>query len=64
MEVQSAMNKPHGHQDEPLGMTVYSMPEAGPSLVADGQRTVKGRWKMIGAGLARPVGQGRLEPSF
>ena len=47
MEVQSAMNKPHGHQDEPLGMTVYSMPEAGPSLVADGQRTVKGRWKMI-----------------
>ncbi|MBP6647459.1 MAG: hypothetical protein KA207_16490 [Burkholderiaceae bacterium] len=47
MEVQSTMNKPHGHQDKPLGMTVYSMPEAGPSLVADGQRTVKGRWKMI-----------------
>ena len=34
-------------RDEPLGMTVHSMPSAGPALVDDGQRTANGRWKMI-----------------
>ncbi|HOZ63753.1 MAG TPA: hypothetical protein PK497_05045 [Burkholderiaceae bacterium] len=41
------MNKPVDYHDEPLGLTVYSMPAAGSALVADAQRTTRGRWKMI-----------------
>ena len=33
--------------DEPLGMTVHSMPAPGAALAANGQRTIHGHWKML-----------------
>lgn len=36
-----------GALDQPLGLTVYSLPEPREAAVADGQRTRAGRWKML-----------------
>ena len=34
-------------RDEPLGLTVHSMPNPGDVIAQDGKRTVLGRWKMV-----------------
>jgi hypothetical protein len=36
-----------GQADQPLGLTVHSMPSPEQALGTDAQRTVMGRWKMI-----------------
>jgi hypothetical protein len=36
-----------GAFDQPLGLTVYSLPEPRAAAVADEQRTRQGRWKML-----------------
>lgn len=36
-----------GALDQPLGLTVHTLPEPGGAAVADGQRTRTGRWKML-----------------
>jgi hypothetical protein len=36
-----------GAFDQPLGLTVYSLPEPREAAVADEQRTRQGRWKML-----------------
>ncbi len=38
---------PSGAGDQPLGLTVHSMPTLQEAVGADVQRTVRGRWKMI-----------------
>ena len=46
------------HHDEPLGLTVHSLPgSAAPGLIGDARRTVVGRWKMmlVFAACAAPV---------
>ena len=35
------------HDDQPLGLTVHSMPTPQQLVTGDAQRTVRGRWKMI-----------------
>lgn len=42
----SPTDKPGAH-DEPLGLTVHSLPLPGAAAVADEQRTRTGRWKML-----------------
>ncbi|HEX7890174.1 MAG TPA: hypothetical protein VF522_12505 [Ramlibacter sp.] len=46
-----------GALDQPLGLTVHSLPEPGGAAMADGQRTRTGRWKMLAVMLvcAAPV---------
>jgi len=36
-----------GAFDQPLGLTVHSLPEPREAALADGQRTRRGRWKML-----------------
>lgn len=36
-----------GALDQPLGLTVHTLPEPGGAAIADGQRTRGGRWKML-----------------
>jgi hypothetical protein len=36
-----------GRRDQPLGLTVHSLPLPQEAAVADEQRTVRGRWKML-----------------
>jgi hypothetical protein len=36
-----------GALDQPLGLTVHSLPEPREAALADGQRTRRGRWKML-----------------
>lgn len=36
-----------GPLDEPLGLTVHSLPSPREAAMADAQRTVRGRWKML-----------------
>lgn len=36
-----------GALDQPLGLTVHSLPEPREAAMADGQRTRQGRWKML-----------------
>lgn len=45
------------HPDEPLGLTVHSMPEPSDAVAQDAQRTSSGRWKMLALALvcALPV---------
>ena len=38
--------KPGAH-DQPLGLTVHSLPEPGEAVAVDAQRTRRGRWKML-----------------
>lgn len=33
--------------DQPLGLTVHSLPSPGEAVADDGRRTVRGRWKML-----------------
>ena len=35
------------HQDEPLGLTVHSMPDVGAESDSDPRRKIAGRWKML-----------------
>jgi hypothetical protein len=46
-----------GAPDQPLGLTVHSLPEPRAAALADGQRTRRGRWKMLAVMLvcAAPV---------
>jgi hypothetical protein len=46
-----------GQDDQPLGLTVHSMPSPGLAALDDAQRTRRGRWKMIAVMLicAAPV---------
>jgi hypothetical protein len=37
----------HGILDQPLGLTVHSLPSPQEAVVADEQRTRRGRWKML-----------------
>jgi hypothetical protein len=43
--------------DQPLGMTVYSLPVPQEALARDAERTARGRWRMLGVLLvcAAPV---------
>jgi hypothetical protein len=43
--------------DQPLGLTVHSLPEPGEALARDSRRTAAGRWRMLGVLLvcAAPV---------
>lgn len=52
----AAPRPPEGVADQPLGLTVHSLPHASEAL-ADAQRTRGGRWKMLGVLLvcAAPV---------
>lgn len=45
------------HDDQPLALTVHSMPTPQQLVAGDGQRTVRGRWKMLAVMLvcAAPV---------
>ena len=47
----------HGMLDEPLGLTVHSLPQPQEAAMADEQRTRRGRWKMLVVALvcAAPV---------
>lgn len=47
----------HGVLDQPLGLTVHSLPAPQEAAVADEQRTRRGRWKMLAVALvcAAPV---------
>jgi hypothetical protein len=46
-----------GVLDQPLGLTVHSLPSPGEAALADAERTVRGRWKMLAVMLvcAAPV---------
>src|ERR1035437_4657335 len=46
-----------GHSDQPLGLTVHSIPSPERAMASEGQRTVSGRWKMLAVFLvcAAPV---------
>ena len=46
-----------GQDDQPLGLTVHSMPSPGLAALDDAQRTTRGRWRMIAVMLicAAPV---------
>lgn len=35
------------HEDEPLGLTVHSLPSVQQAVATDGARTLRGRWKML-----------------
>lgn len=35
------------HDDEPLGLTVHTLPSVREAVAADASRTVRGRWKML-----------------
>ncbi len=51
------MPDPAGARDEPLGLTVHSMPSPGGAVARDARRTHAGRWQMLGLALvcAAPV---------
>lgn len=50
-------SSPRGHADQPLGLTVHSIPSPERAMDAEARRTVSGRWKMLGVLLvcAAPV---------
>ena len=43
----AATRRPASHADQPLGLTVHSMPAPEQALELEARRTTSGRWKMI-----------------
>lgn len=54
---EAAPRRPGSHVDQPLGLTVHSIPEPEQAMALQAQRVASGRWKMFGVFLvcAAPV---------